>query len=143
MTEILITPATIEDFRKISERVEQGGGNMYPHAQVEYEILVAKINGKIAGYCEYEYNGQHEGMIKSIEVFPEFQKKGIGNKLRMEVENTIAKRGARYIRVVAAHDPNDETRRTKIEAYYRKQGYERGELYKGLPSMLKEHRPRR
>ncbi len=87
------------------------------------ETLVALEDGEIAGFI-IGFSSGRVGMVYTLDVHPEYRKRGIGRVLIGALEKDLSASGARAVRLEAALDNP-----AALELYER-EGYQEGELVK-------------
>lgn len=86
------------------------------------EVFVAEQAGKIAGVVILQLGGSLDGYIQLLAVFPEFQNRGLGEKIMQGVEEKIFQRRKNVFLCVSSFN-------MRAQKFYKKLGYQKtGEL---------------
>ncbi len=125
-SEITIRPATLEDLGdilSIDSALFPPGISYDAETFLFYLVdkatvtFIAEAKGAIAGFVIFRPNSSTEGGLVTIDVLPEFERRGIGGALLQKVEGA-AKEAGYSMMVLQADVANDNAIR-----FYEKHGY--------------------
>ena len=97
-------PAAIDEFAELVYEGDYGEAERHfeGHLDGTSDSIVARVEGHLAGYITVRWESMHEPFrregipfINHLEVFPEFQRRGIGSALMDAAERLIATRSRR------------------------------------------------
>ncbi len=114
-----------QDFRPDPERQIAGLRLMLNSPRAV--VLVAKVNGQIAGLCGVQCiistaQGAEAAVIEDLVLFPEFRRKGLGSRLLAEAERWARARGIRRVQLHC-----DDLNQPALD-FYRKNHWEKTHL---------------
>lgn len=123
------------DYPQVKHVLEQGGlfyGEMEDPEKLEEKIgrdsesiMVATMGDQIVGTVSFMEDGRMP-LIFRLAVEEGERRKGIGEKLMQEAEKRLKSRGYQEIHLLVNEEHKD------IRAYYRKRGYQEGNLYRWM-----------
>ncbi len=103
---------------------------MFSYLLTYAEVLVA-CDGQIEGFV-VGYTSGKVGLIYTLDVHPDHRRKGVGSLLLRSMEEILAAKGARMIRLEAASE------NPAALALYLKEGYRKGSLIKDYYGLGKD-----